>query len=172
MSILQYTDLYGANVLKHLLDDVAGLPSDSPIRTALVEEGITTVVNLLNLLDEDINTLSYFDGADMRLLHKGARSMLCLLIAYIRKFQADPQFDLLVDYTQLNSTGFAYFRIQEPPTPSIDSPMMTPPLKSPTPVPPLACTTSPVESFCCNIKRDPTQFPTLKDEKENDSWHY
>jgi hypothetical protein len=67
MSILQFTNSYGANDLKHLLDDIAGLPADAPIHTALAEEGITTVVNLLNLSDEDLNTLSYFNGQDMRL---------------------------------------------------------------------------------------------------------
>jgi hypothetical protein len=137
MSLSEYTDSYGATVLDHLLGMVAHLQADSPICLAFIEDGISTVLDLLSLTEEDINNLEYSDGFDRRSLHKGNKGLVCILIAYIRKLQENPDFDILVDYSTVSSNGFAYYRAHEPLSPLPPSPMMTPPFKSPTPFPPL-----------------------------------
>jgi hypothetical protein len=70
MSIVEYTESHGAAILDHLLSDVAGLPADSPIRLALTEDGISTVVCLLSLTEGDIDTLQYTDGTLKKSLHR------------------------------------------------------------------------------------------------------
>lgn len=74
MSMVEYTESHGAAILDHLLGGVAGLPADSPIRLALAEDGISTVVSLLTLSEGDIDTLQYTDGTERRFLHRSQGS--------------------------------------------------------------------------------------------------
>jgi hypothetical protein len=46
-----------------------------------------------------------------------------------------------------------------------------PEVQKPPPPPKPTPTFTPADMFCCGIKRDPTLFPTLTDEKFNDNWH-
>ncbi len=169
---MKYSAAVGATILTYLLEDVAGQPQGSPVHLALSEEGVDSVSSLLTLTEQDINTLAYTSEGKAVKLHKGAKGLIRLLIAYVRSFQDDQEFNLLVDYRKLDRDSFESFRLNIPITPSaFPSPMSPLPFKSPAPVMPSGQSNA-VDLFRCSIKRDPSQFPTLKDEKINNSWHY
>ena len=105
----RYSAEVGAIILKYLLEDVAGQPDDSRIHMALSEEGVDSVSSLLTLTEQDINTLAYTSEGKQVKLHKGAKGLLRLLIAYVRNSQEEPEFNLLNDYPKLDQDGFESF---------------------------------------------------------------
>jgi hypothetical protein len=167
---MKYTTKVGVTILQYLIEDVVCQPPGSPIRLALAEEGVDHVSTLLILTEQDINTLVYTSDGKQLKLQKGAKGLIRLLIAYIRKLQNDDGFNLLDDYRKLDRNGFEFYRLNTPITPSaFPSPMKSPPpFKSPAPLMPSERQNA-IELFRRTIKRDPSQFPTLKDEKKNDS---
>jgi hypothetical protein len=106
---MRYSGDHGVAVLTHLLGAVALLPDHSPIRMAFKEEEIVTVGDLLTLTEEDIITLQYTGKEGRAGLNRGERGMVRSLIAYIRRLQENPMFDIYVDYPMIKPTGFAYF---------------------------------------------------------------
>jgi hypothetical protein len=171
MSLQDYSTDHGSAILTHLLGKVALLPESSPIWAVLKDEGISTIGDLLSLTEDDISALSFTEDETWRPLLRGLRNLIRLLINYIRSLQSE-EFDIYLDYTKIDSVGFAYYRTQPTSSPSVPSPMMSPPFKSPTPFQPVHSATSAAESFRRSIKKDPSLFPILKDERANDAWHY
>ena len=147
------------------------------MKLALAEEGIDDIFALSTLTESAIDSLKYKNKDNENALTpvKIADKMLlrCFLHFVINAdMEGNPIGDNWNTITQeefdsfrispkymakLNATAFS--------TPSAPPSPKTPPVTKPTP------TYTPAELFCRGIKRDPTLFPTLKDEKFNDNWH-
>jgi hypothetical protein len=110
-STMAYTAEAGAAILTFILENVIGQAPGSPIHQSLEEEGIDTISSLLTLTEQDINTLAYTSDGKQARLHKGAKGLIRLIIAYIRNFQDDPDFNLITEYKKLTREGFESFRL-------------------------------------------------------------
>jgi hypothetical protein len=108
MSLQDYSTDHGSAILTHLLGKVALLPESSPIWAVLKDEGISTIGDLLSLTEDDISALSFTEDETWRPLPRGLRNLIRLLINYIRSLQSE-EFDIYLDYTKIDSVGFAYY---------------------------------------------------------------
>ena len=172
-----YTRSEAKTSFNHILDNVLGRGDDSPLKLALFEEGIDDIFALSTLNENAIESLKYKnkDNDDAVTPVRMADKMLlrCFLHFIINaNMEGYPIGD---DWSAITQEEFDAFRI----SPKYMAKLTTttfPPSTSPSnPSTPLSSkpvsTYTPAELFRRGIKRDPTLFPTLKDEKFNDSWH-
>jgi hypothetical protein len=82
-----------------------------------------------------------------------------------------------VDYKAITQANFDSYRISPAYRATLYQPDYAPSSSAPFSTPPLPTTSSqswsfsPVAMFYCTIKKYPSLFPTLKDDKYHDVWH-
>jgi hypothetical protein len=165
----------------HVLDVVLGRGDGSSLKSALLEEGVNDIFALSTLTDKVIDKLQIKNTDNNNALTPiklADKIVLRCFLHYVvnRSLEGNPVGD---DWNAITQEKFDAFRID--PTYlsklismpiSITASPATPPT---TPVSKLSSSLSaytPATLFRKDIiKRDPTLFPTLKDEKFNDNWH-
>ena len=159
----------------HIMDNVI---DNINIKASLGLVGIDDTFGLMTLTDTDIENLTYPD-TDPNVqttykLKKGEMGLLRCFIHYVyyRDEIRDP---ISNEWAKITIDKFDEFRANTSYTPRFGS-LST--LKFKSSAPSVSSSTftpshgpSPVDIFKRGIKRDPSVFPTLKDEKLNDQWH-
>ena len=163
----------------HILDNVLGRGDGSPLKLALYEEGIDDIFALATLTESVIDSLRYKNKDNENALTpvKVADKMIlkCFLHFVINSdMEGRPIFG--DGWNEITQNEFDLFRINPKYMAKLTTAAFSMPSSptSPKPPPPLtkaAPTYTPADLFRRGIKRDPTLFPTLKDEKFNDNWH-
>ena len=161
----------------HVLNTVLDRGDSSSLKSSLLIEGITDIFDMITITDDIIDGLIYKDSADpgkFYPVNKGDKMLLRCFLAYQHYLESETgDFDYKV-ITQANFDTFrispAYRAIVHQPDPTPPSPVSAPPsttLSSSHP----SVIYSPVAMFRRAIKKDPSLFPTLKDDKYHDVWH-
>jgi hypothetical protein len=158
--------------LAHVLGNVMGLQDISHIHQALDRDGYNNIFDFMSLNRLTIDDLRYQVDGDERNLLRAERGLLATFIDYVgyRQQESDPIGD---NWTQITREQFDEFRVmprQGPSGPGIPTAPIArvgPPNSSR----PTTHSYTPADLFRKGIKRDPTLFPKLKDEKHNDTWH-
>ena len=154
----------------HVLDKVIERDDSSDLKIALVNDGIENIFDLLRLDQHTIDNLGYQDPDDddrFILLKKGDRNILKSFMEF--KMDLDAK-GVPIDFLSLTRAEFDQFRIR-PIRQASSAAAMSPPLLQASQSIPNKPSLSLVEIFKRGIKRDPSLFPTLKDEKYHDVWH-
>ena len=153
--------------LKHVLEVVMDLGPDSEIQRALANDRRTDIRDIVDIPDGDIDDLTY-DGDDgtPQMLKSGQRGLLKTFKAYVFHTSecGTPIGD---DWMSLRREEFDAFRVG----PDLYRLQLNPSVPPPRPTMLSSRTSDPLYEFRKGIKRDMTQFPLLKDEKQWDSWH-
>jgi hypothetical protein len=159
-----------------------GVLANANITKALREDGIKEISGLISLGDEQVEDLTYLDSdptyPTAYCLKKGEIGLIKSFIHFVhyrdeignpigddwRSITQDEfdQFCCNTKYTR-RFASLASLSTAAPSTPST--------APTPTPTPPSHSAPSPVYLFKRGIKRDPSVYPTLKDELWNDNWH-
>jgi hypothetical protein len=159
----------------HVLDHVLGQGDGTPLKTALAHEGVDHIFQLVNLDNVTIHNLEYADSANKNAVTTVKMAEKMLLKCFIN-FVAVPHNDgnpIGDDWTLITQLEFDLFRIvpqyfaSQPPRPTTT--VTPPPSTNNSNTSPYY---NPVEQFPRGIKRDATLFPTLKDDKYHDIWHW
>ena len=165
----------------HILDNVLGQGDGTPLKLSLAEEEIEDVFALSNLTDTDIDSLKYRtkdanDNVVINPIQMADCNLLRAFLHFVINAQMEGNPIVGEAWNAITQEAFDSFRINPkymvkltsafsmPAAPEVPRPPPPPPPK-PTP------TFTPADMFRRGIKRDPTLFPTLKDEKFNDNWH-
>jgi hypothetical protein len=160
----------------HVLDTVLGQGDDSLLKSALSEEGGDDIFSLSTLPESATDALQFKDADNNNTLTpvKLANKMLlrCFLHYVINcNLEGDPVGD---DWNAITQDKFDAFHIDPRYISKLTSMPISMPASSAMSVSKLSSSHSgytPAEMFRRRgIKRDPTLFPTLKDEKFNDNW--
>jgi hypothetical protein len=160
-------------IFDHILDQVISRHGTNDLKTALVRDGVDDLFSLLNIDDATIDDLQYPDPNDATNLlevRRSDKSMIKLWRDYVlyRESKGDPIGD---NWLQVTQESFDEFRLSSTNVARLSSFATTLPTMSVSPGTTTASKFSKVDLFRKGIKRDPSLFPTLKDEKFNDSWH-
>ena len=163
----------------HVLDNVLGRADGTPLKMALSEEGIDDIFALSNLTDSAIDSLSYKNKDNEGTVTPVRLADKMLLRAFLHfVINANMEGRTIVGeaLNGITQEEFDSFRIDprymaKLTTTAFSMPAAPPSPKTP-PVTKQIPTYTPAELFRRGIKRDPTLFPTLKDEKFNDNWHH
>ena len=152
----------------HVMDVVLDRYGSKDLKDALVKEGFVDLFQVLTIDDVDIECLVYQDPADPSKtipIRKGDVGMLKCFKAFVhhRSALGNPIQD--TDWISLTQAEFDSFRMDPSNLLRVSSAIAS--AKNPTSGPKYA----PVDIFRRGIKRDPSLFPTLKEEKYNDTWH-
>ena len=164
-----------AEAFAHVMDNVINRPSGTPVRSALSQSGIVSMVDLLSLSEADLHNLTYKtvdpDGTKAPTIHYlsiADRNILKYLLYY--HIHRRNEFNAIDDWSKITKDEFDDFRINpdytlHPPVPKYSQKHLTSKPQSSTP------SLSSVDFFKRGIKRDPSLFPALKDERFNEQWH-
>ena len=170
-----------AAALDHILTEVFGLNADAPLRLALQQEGISNVSEFLTMDDAEIDDLTFTrpGETDESPVPRGHRRIITVFFDYIkyRVVKNNPIGDAWVTIKQEDFDEFrtsteylearqGYGRVATFSPPMASSTGSPPPGSAPK-----SSSYSAEDLFKRGIKRDQTLYPTLKDEKFNDSWH-
>ena len=155
----------------HVLDTVLDRYGSKDLKEALVKEGFVDIFQVLTIEDADIESLVYQDPADATKtvpIRRGDVGMLKCFKAYVnhRNISGTPIYD--TDWINLTQAEFDLFRID--PTNLLRVTAATTATSAPRTNSSSIKYTA-VDLFRRGIKRDPSLFPQLKDEKYNDNWH-
>jgi hypothetical protein len=158
----------------HVLDTVVDRADSSSLKSSLYEDGITDIFDLITVTDDVIDNLTYEDSDDKIYypVKKGDKMLLRCLLAYHQSLESVTGD---VDYNTITQANFDSYRISPAYRAHLYQPYPT--LSSPAPTTSLPTASSqplhfsPVAMFHRTIKKDPSLFPTLKDDKYHDVWH-
>ena len=153
----------------HIMENVLGR---SLLKSSLESEGIQDIYALLTLDEGTIDALSYSDdeGTTSLPLPRGDRNLIKVFLGYYRyrSVTGNP----IDDWLQVTEEGFNAFRLNpDVIRAGIPLPTGLSTVQSSAGASPLAPKYSPADIFRRGIKRDPSLFPELKDERHNDAWH-
>jgi hypothetical protein len=159
----------------HVLDNVLGRDDTSSLKLSLLDEGIDDIFDFITLTESNINTLVYEDpnkAGSFLPVRKGDKMLVKCFLSFDQHLasQSAP-----IDYVKLTQQEFDSYRISATYRVTVQSPQ-------PTPIPVTSSSStslaashashhSPVAMFRRAIKKDPSLFPTLKDDKYHDTWH-
>ena len=160
---------------QHVMDDVLDRGDGSPLKSSLLHDGIDDIFALATIDTDTINNLTYKDpkntGQHLN-VSRGDKGLIRVFCDYILHCNTagTPIDD---NWTGITQTAFDSFRVDPSYVSGLRGGTAIP---NPTSVKsssssPSAPKYSPAELFRRGIKRDPSLFPTLKDEKLNDTWH-
>ena len=151
-------------VFTHILEVILADGKDGPISNALTNAYIRSIPDLMALEEADINTLSYettdSSGQPSQIpLEVGRRGMIRAFKAYVRHLDSD------TDFEKIQVADFDTYRIR---TYDPDSPIVPFASKSNT-----SNVTHQrlIDDFRKGIKRDKSQYPALREDKQWDNWH-
>jgi hypothetical protein len=155
----------------HVLDNVLGRADGTPLKLALETEGIDDIFGLTTLTDAQIDTLKYIDVTNNNSITPvmlGDRNLLRCFLSYVNHRHADGN-PIGDDWSFVAQAEFDSFRID----PRYFTSTAIPPTSNVTTKANVNTTQyfSPADMFRRGIKRDASLFPTLTDEKYNDSRH-
>jgi len=154
----------------HVLDTVLGRGDGTNLKSALLLEGFDDIGAILTMSQADIDTLIYEDSSNKNKrvsVNKGDKSLVRIFKDFVT--YSHNSGSPIQNWLVLTHADFNHFRITVP----YQSPLLP---SSQSSAPTASSTTqsgryTPAEQFRRGIKRDPSLFPTLKEEKFNDSWH-
>ena len=160
----------------HILDNVLNRYGSEELKKALINEGLEDVFFLMSIDDNTIDALEYPDPLDATRtipVRKGDKSVLKLWREYVlhRIETENPVGDNWLNVTQAKFDAYRIDPTNIARLSATGGTGSTALVQTTANAPTLASTFTMVELFCKGIKRDPSLFPTLKDEKFNDSWH-
>ena len=156
---------------KHVVVNVLGHDEQSHLYASLIHQGIEDIFSLTCVDQEFVDSLTYQDpnNSTNRLpILKAQKYLIREFLRYVvfRNIQDDPIGD---NWNAITPEDFDRFRLD----PSHLNAMIGVPANRNTSTPTYSAPPgfTPADMFRRGIKRDPSLFPTLKDEKFNDSWH-
>jgi hypothetical protein len=157
----------------HILSNVLGQDQASPLGKAIMKQQINDMYVLMALDKDIIETLRYDDNEATSIPIPLYQKSLVLAFLHFVLFKNNALEPIGNNWTHVTQEEFDEFRIRPAylsqrigQSASAVQPASPSPIpRSSKPGPSLA------ELFKKGIKRDQTLFPTLKDEKFNDSWH-
>ena len=161
------------DAFNHVLDKVLDRGDLSSLKKALIDNVITDIFDLVTILDEVIDSLAYEDPDDKIFypVKRGDKMLLRYFLAYHQSLESDTGD---VDYKAITQANFDSYRISPANRATLYQPDPTLSSQAATPLLPLTASHplhfSPVAMFRCTIKKDPSLFPTLKDDKFHDVW--
>jgi Reverse transcriptase (RNA-dependent DNA polymerase) len=159
----------------HVIDKVIGNRPESGLKSSLQRDGIIDIHDLMTLNDDIINTLQYEDPDNPKILrdvNRGDKQRIKGFIAYWYYLQSElPD----ISFMDVTSTMFNNFRLTKNYMDLMGSVITNPQpdliTSSSTPATSKEAMYSPVAMFRRAIKKDPSLFPTLKDDRYHDVWH-
>ena len=157
--------------LTHVVNNVLARANDTPLAQSLAHHQVTEIYDIITLTPDVIDALDYLDANGNPLpIPLGDQNLLKLFITYYatRLHSNNPIPDTVEGWNNLTRDDFTQWRAQ-----NLNAPAQAPPAQA-APAPAQANTQrrfTPVEIFRRGIKRDPSLFPTLKDERNKDNWH-
>jgi hypothetical protein len=159
--------------LEHVLSNVFALPTVHPIRDALDRDGIEGIADFLNLTPNDVEELRRSEkdekGKETLIpLIKGHKNLILVFFDY-RQWRVNTCNPIGDDFGSITDKDFDAFRVSPDYMMTRASPIV--PLSTGSLPPKSTSTSSATKNFKKGIRRDPTAFPTLKDERYQDSWH-
>jgi hypothetical protein len=158
----------------HVLNMV--LDRGDSLKRSLIEDGIPDILDLITVTEDVIDSLAYEDPDDKIFypVKKGDKMLLRCFLAYAQSLEPATG---NVDYKAITQANFDRYRISAVTRTALYQPDPAPSSSSPYSSPPLAMTSShpyhysPGAMFHCAIKKEPSLFPGLKDDKYHDVWH-
>jgi hypothetical protein len=172
-----YTRKDAKAAFTHVLDNVLDRRDGSPLKKALAHEGIEDIFALSTLTETAIDSLMYPDEGNndaLIPLKLADKMLLRCFLHYVLNCSLEGQ-PIVDQWDKITQEEFDLFRINPKYMVRLTSTAFSLPASlapnSTTPVSSSSNPYSPAELFKRGIKRDPTLFPTLKDEKFNDNWH-
>ena len=159
--------------LTHVIDVVLG-ESASPapllaIKTALRENGILNIGDLMGINKTDIEDLTYdvpnSENNDTKFLNKGETGLLVQFQAFV-KYRRDHGDPIDNNWTSITNAQFDEYRTR----PKETGPLARTTNITTTTTPPNASQRSPANDFKKGIRRDPNMFHALKNMKTWDNW--
>ena len=159
----------GQTALDHVVGTVLDSPATSPLAKALAHRGIKDIRDLILLDRADIDALEYEDDGTIHLVPLGYQVRLRAFMFFIehRTLSGNP---INLAWTAITQDEFDEYRVSPEFADVRDGatrPSATSPPTGTTSVP---STRDLVTEFCKGIKRDTSQFSSLKDEKQWDQW--
>jgi hypothetical protein len=164
------------NVYTHLIEEILGLTMDHPIPTSLETDKANSIPDILALREHDIATLRYKftnkdDTEQLLPLGKGEQRLLAIIPSFILYKRNKGETLREEDWLSVTANEFQTYRASPEfidmrtgqATPITTSSNIGPP--------PSQRARDAVYDFKRGIKRDPSQFPTLKDDKQWDTWN-
>jgi hypothetical protein len=148
---------------------------------ALREDGIKEISGLISLSDEQVEDLTYLDpdptNPTAYCLKKGEIGLIKSFIHFVH-YHAEIGNPISDDWRSITQDEFDQFHCNTKYTrrfaslASLNTTAPSTPSTAPTPTPTSSHSAPyPIDLFKRGIKRDPTVYPTLKDELWNDNWH-
>ena len=163
-----------AAALQHIYDNVFCVKPDSPLVNALTREGINNIADLISMTPDDVDALLYESNEGgsitLRPLSRGLRRLIPLLQEFTERRGAEGN-PIGNDWTSVTQEEFDEFRTSPALIGNItgNSPFVrSNPYVTPSPS---SSKSTDLALWDRGVKRDPLLFPTLKDEKFNESWH-
>jgi hypothetical protein len=159
----------GKDALTHFLKNVFKLEDDNPLFSALSEDKLLDIVDVINLPFDQIDKLTYIDDQrDERTLVRHYTILLHVFKSYFlhRRAQGNPIGDKWTDITYKN---IADFRVGP------DYPLAASIAHPPTALTPhrrVNVSEIPLPISRRGIKRDSSSFSVYKDEKQWDTWQH
>jgi hypothetical protein len=169
--MMPFTRAQGGAALKYLVLTVMNQPVDGPMAKSLAEAKIKNVQDFLAPIETDIEKLSFIAtaGENPIAIGPGQRGILRAFIAFIR-YRAVQDNPIGDKWNEITQEEFDTYRIG----PSFNGTIFGSPLVNNLGIPAASSATharDAVADFKKGIKRDPSQFPILKDEKQWDGWN-
>jgi hypothetical protein len=160
-----------------VLDMVLDRGDSSSLKRSQIEDRITDIFDLITAMDDFIDSLAYKDPNDKIFfpVKKGDKMLLRCFLAYQQSLEPATG---NVDYKAITQANFDSYCIRPAYRTTLYQPDPAPSSSSPFPTSSLATTSShpshysPLAMFCRSIKKDPSLFPILKDDKYHDVWYW
>ena len=173
-TMVSMTRAEAKDAFNHVLNTVLGRGDSSSLKSSLLSEGISDIFDLTTLTDDTIESLTHEDpdkSGNFYPIKKGDKMILRCFIAYHRHLESQlGDFD----YKTITQADFDTFRIS-PECRSSIQPRPVPTLSTPTSPKSMATSNAsrsfPVAMFRRSVKKDPSLFPTLKDDEYFGIWY-
>lgn len=162
-----------ATIFLHFMDNIVTDNADKEFAATMAYEGCFTLPDILSIPHGDLGTLHFKDAdGDPQPAPRFVRSNVVALQGFVHQRQLDGQPLDDSNWMDVTKEEFDSYRLSDAfiqYSQNVGRPF-------PTTVPSFASANrptssrSPAEEFRRGIKRDPTLFPVLKDEKQWDTW--
>ncbi len=174
----------------HVLVTVLGQRTDSALAQALLQGAINSIPDLLSAPPDDIHALTFSSGTQLLPLPRGLKTLVLVFQDYVDHLQDNLFPGDSIDWSAITKEDFDKFRISKecldqrrtsgataapPAAPSPSAGHGSAPsfraVSAPASSSAVSTYHKPADLFMKGIKRDPSLFPTIKDERHKDNWH-
>ena len=157
-------------VFPRIVTELLGFSADDPGAQAFARANINSVLDLMDLEDDDVENLEFNastdpDNPDIRGLDRGTMQLVRLVRSYLRLIVLRDGSPTNVAWETLEADDFDEYRMTRS-VPGAQLPAATTSTTTTT-----RPSYTPVQTFKRNMKLDPSAFPTLKDDRYHDAWH-